>query len=280
MRIAVASDSHLSSRTPEAQRNWEAVVRHVAAAPAGSEVALLLHLGDLSMDGAGGDTDLRLGRALLDRLTVPWHALPGNHDVGDNPGPGPRDEAAIDDERRARWLGTVGADRFSLRGDGWTLLGVNALLFDSGLAAEDEQWRWLEDEARRAGRDGERVALFSHKPVAAAREELAAAPRYRFVPAAARARLAALAPALVVSGHVHQHRVLEHAGARHLWAPTTWAVLPERAQRSIGDKRCGMLVLELGEGGRVGHERVEPAGLAQLTLEDDFPDPYHAPPGQ
>jgi hypothetical protein len=32
--------------------------------------------------------DLRHGRAQLDRLSAPWRAVPGNHDIGDNPWPG------------------------------------------------------------------------------------------------------------------------------------------------------------------------------------------------
>ena len=40
---------------------------------------LVIHLGDLSLDGAGNAADLRHGRIQLDRLPVAWHAVPGNH---------------------------------------------------------------------------------------------------------------------------------------------------------------------------------------------------------
>ncbi len=81
MRVTVVSDIHLSAAAPVAQANWEAVVRHIAAdAP-----DIVLHLGDLTRDGANGRRDLDHGRRQLDRLPVPWHAVPGNHDVGDNP---------------------------------------------------------------------------------------------------------------------------------------------------------------------------------------------------
>jgi 3',5'-cyclic AMP phosphodiesterase CpdA len=49
---------------------------------------LVIHLGDLSLDGAGSAVDLRHGRTQLDRLPAPWHAVPGKHDIGDNPWPG------------------------------------------------------------------------------------------------------------------------------------------------------------------------------------------------
>ena len=42
-RLAIVSDTHLSSATPEADANWDAVVRHVDE----TRPDLVLHLGDL-----------------------------------------------------------------------------------------------------------------------------------------------------------------------------------------------------------------------------------------
>lgn len=110
--------------------------------------------------------------------------------------------------------------------------------------------------------------------------ELATAPTYRFVPAAARERINALAgarlPALIISGHVHQQRLIDMAGTRHLWAPTTWAVLPENRQPTLGLKRCGILMIDLEPGGASEPTFIAPDGLRQLSLGDDFPDPYRA----
>jgi len=95
VRVTVVSDIHLSAAAPVAQANWEAVVRHIAAdAP-----DIVLHLGDLTRDGANGRRDLDHGRRQLDRLPVPWHAVPGNHDVGDNPSVDTPAAAAADDDR-------------------------------------------------------------------------------------------------------------------------------------------------------------------------------------
>ena len=272
-RIILVSDSHLSQSAPEAQANWDAVLGYVeAAAP-----EAVIHLGDLSQDGAHDPTDLRYGREQLDRLPVPWHAVPGNHDVGDNPLPGAAPRTAVDTERRQRWLATVGPDHWALEAGGWTLLAVNAQLLGSGLPAEAAQWSWLGDRlaARLAG---QQVALLSHKPVAAGAPELAAAPAYRFWPPAARDRLRALLggrpPALVLSGHVHQHRELWLDGADQLWVPTTWAVLPDHAQPVLGAKRCGLLALTLATGVPARAELIEPPGIAQFVIGRDFPDPY------
>jgi Calcineurin-like phosphoesterase len=272
-RVILVSDTHLSASAPQAQANWNAVLGYIAAcAP-----DLVVHLGDLSMDGAGNAADLRYGRAQLDRLPAPWRAVPGNHDVGDNPRPGAPAGSAVDAGRRQRWLDTVGADYWRAEVSGWIVLGVNAQLLGSGLEAEAAQWSWLDEQIGRPRR--EPVALITHKPVTAPGPELAAAPPYRFWPEPARSRLARLfggtPPALVISGHVHQYRVLRLDRTSYLWAPTTWAVLPAHVQPVFGAKRCGVVSLSLSAGTLREQQLIEPPGLVQLTMGIDFPDPYH-----
>jgi predicted phosphodiesterase len=273
LRLAVVSDTHLSRVTPEAQANWEAVLRYLAADPPD----LVIHAGDLTVDGTHDGRDLSDARQQLERLPVPWRAIPGNHDVGDNPRADQPDDEAIDDERRDRWLATVGPDWWTERLDGWTIVAVDAQLFESGLAAEAEQREWLDDQLR--GTDAtERVLLITHKPVAGPDDELATAPPYRFVPPATRAWLGELLATarvpLVVSGHVHQFRVLDLDGRRHAWAPTTWAVLPDDLQPTFGSKRCGFLSVELHDAGACEPTLIEPPDFRQLTLLRDIPSPY------
>jgi len=272
-RVILVSDTHLSTSAPQAQANWDAVLSYVAAcAP-----DLVIHLGDLSLDGAGHAADLRHGRAQLDRLPVAWHAVPGNHDIGDSPWPGAPAGIAVDAGRQQRWLDIVGADHWSITAGGWVFLAVNAQLVGSGLAAEDAQWSWLDEQAGRY-RGREPIALITHKPVAAPGPELAAAPPHRFWPASARGRLARLfggtPPALVMSGHVHQYRLLRLDGADHLWVPTTWAVLPDQVQPAWGVKRCGIVSLTLTAGTLAGQKLIEPDGIEQHTITVDLPDPY------
>jgi hypothetical protein len=81
----------------------------------------------------------------------------------------------------------IGADHWSLTLDGWLLLAINAQLVGSGLAAEESQWSWLERQLGER-RPSQPVALVSHKPMAAADAELAAAPPYRFLPRPGRVR--------------------------------------------------------------------------------------------
>jgi len=79
-----------------------------------------------------------------------------------------------------------------------------------------------------------------------------------------------------MSGHVHQYRLLRLGGTDHLWVPTTWAVLPDRAQPVPGAKRCGIVSLALATGTPAKPELIEPDGLDQLTVTIDLPDPCHS----
>jgi 3',5'-cyclic AMP phosphodiesterase CpdA len=272
-RLVLVSDSHLSRRSPEAQRNWDAVVRDIEAA----QPDLVVHVGDLSLDGAHDSVDLRDARHFLARIPAPWLAVPGNHDIGDNPSTesDPADHVTI--ERLARWLELVGPDHWSLELGGWQLVGIDAQLFGSGLSTEAEQWEWIGAELEGVPSDRPHI-LVTHKPLAAEPAELAAAPPYRFIPSPARERVSDLLPRastrLVVSGHVHQYRCLVLDELIHLWAPTTWAVLPDSSQTVLGTKRCGVIHLELNDEGRIDHALVEPDGMAQLTLNENVASPY------
>src|SRR5262249_23657299 len=210
-RLILVSDTHLSLSGPHAQANWEAVLRHVSVAAPDA----VIHLGDLTQDGAHDPDHLDFGRRQLDRLPVPWHAVPGNHDIGDNPLPGARPDSMVDTSRHQRWLDLVGTDQWSLTTDGWILLGINAQLLGSGLGAEARHGSWLEDTLSQR-RGGQRIALIAHKPVAADDAEISTAPAYRFWPEPARHRLGGVLAgsplALVATGHVHQFRMLRLGG--------------------------------------------------------------------
>lgn len=270
VRVTVISDTHLSGRAPGSLENWEAVAAHVER----ERPEAVVHAGDLTFDAASDPGELVAGRRMLDGLGVPWVAVPGNHDVGDNPGTsGP----AVAPEWLERWVSELGPDRWSLDLGRWTLLGVDAQLFGSGLAAEEDQWSWLDREVA-ALPGGRPVALVIHKPLWAGPNELEASGPSRFAPPAARRRLDDVLHGrhvpLVVSGHVHQYRVLLDDRRLHAWAPTAWAVLPEEEQQTIGLKRCGVLSIVLDDDGTAGVDLVEPDGLVQYVVGRDIDDPY------
>lgn len=272
-RVVVVSDSHLTARDPDTERNWSAALRYMEAA----EPDFVIHAGDLCMDATHHPQDLVHGRAAMEKVPAPWRAVPGNHDVGDAPSASIDPSEVVNAERVARWCDQICPDHWTVDLGTWRLVGVNAQLFGAGVSAEDEQWDFLEGElAHLDGAERHRL-LVVHKPVAASASELATAPPYRFVPAPARDRLWKQVTqggvSAVLSGHVHQSRDLRVDGVTQLWAPTTWAVLPDSLQQTIGSKRCGLLQLELHDDGLLAHQVIEPEGMAQLLISDPGREP-------
>ena len=76
-----------------------------------------------------------------------------------------------------------------------------------------------------------------------------------------------------MSGHLHQARSAVVGAATQVWAPSTWAVLPETSQPSLGDQRCGLLSLVLADDGSFIPAFAEPAGLCQQTVDARLLEP-------
>lgn len=72
--------------------------------------------------------------------------VPGNHDVGDTSGEMPLQTSLL-----AACVDLFGPDHWARRAGTWLLLGVNAQLMGSGTTQEQAQWRWIEEQAERAG---------------------------------------------------------------------------------------------------------------------------------
>ncbi len=267
--IAHITDTHLSGDKPQFVPNFEATLRALDDL----DPDLVVNTGDLSVNGADLDADHVHARALHGVIASPWRVVPGNHDVGDNPAGAVPVKQPIDDGRRARFIAQWGQDWWGADGGDFRLIGLNAQLLGSGLAAEEEQWDFLAAEA--AGARGRPTALFIHKPLFRhhpAETEVG----HRYVLPAARERLLALlGPTrlrLVASGHVHQHRLTRVHGVLHGWGPSTAFILPDQFQPVIGAKEVGFLVYRL-DGDQVEAVLHRPSTLADNNLMD-FPQPY------
>jgi 3',5'-cyclic AMP phosphodiesterase CpdA len=271
VRLVVVSDTHLSPRAPEARRHWDAVVTELGRHPPD----LVVHAGDLTLDGISHPDELDAARADLDRLDVEWRAVAGNHDVGDWTASAGGHAPPLSAVSQARWRAAIGEGHWRVDVGAWTVLGLDAQLLGSGLDEEVEQWRWL--GAALASAEAF-VAVVLHKPLVGPPGELGAGTGHRFVPAPARAELLALLAEVdtrvVVSGHVHQYRRLVHDGRLQLWAPTTWALIPDGTQPVFGTKRAGILDVRLAPDGGVTGAFAEVPGVAQLVLGRDLPVPY------
>ncbi len=251
--IAVVSDSHLSMTNPDGDRQWDAVVAHLTANPP----ELVVHAGDISTRGAEGEADLAHARRQLDRLPVPWVAVPGNHDVGL-----PQEDWAITEKRRTRYEEIVGPRFWSADLGRWRLVGLDAEALASGHRDDEESWAWTAQHLTA----GPPTVVVLHRPVApmydheedAARRYLVVEPRRRLLALLARSSVVA-----VVSGHLHQWRSGVVAGCRWIWAPSTWAAIDDEVQPVIGQKRTGLVQLDL-EAPELAH-LVVPASLEQLV---------------
>lgn len=266
MRIALISDTHLAARAKEFAANFEAAARWIVR----EKFDLVVHLGDITADGASDPAEFAEARSLLSASAVKIRFLPGNHDIGENP-PAPGivfdDEPLFSLDRLADYLAAFGADRWAFNAEGWRLAGLNAQLFGTDTAEEAEQFAWLEAEMKSVRGP---VGLFLHKPLFRDGPGDTEAHR-RYVPVAERQRLLQIMKdrdlRFVVSGHVHQQRRISVGGIDNVWLPSSAFIIPDAMQESIGDKVTGTAMLELrSDGYDIAFAR--PAGMTDYDILD------------
>lgn len=256
-RLLQVSDTHLSADWPEVQGNFDILRAHVAAL----RPDLIVHTGDVAMDGADSEADLRFGRDCMAGLAAPCRMLPGNHDVGDYAILG--GSQSVNPGRMARWEAVLGDDGFVEDVPGWRLVGLNTQVLGSGLPQEGAQWARL--EAGLAGAGDRRIAVFMHKPLC---QERLADTQVDYWPVlqAERRRLAALLRgvdcAFIASGHIHQWRDRVADGLRQIWAPPVAFIVGEAAQPSFGSKMLGVVEHLLHPDGRFETRLLPLPGMA------------------
>ena len=279
VRIVVLSDIHLSPTHGFFWENW-CVAREFAAAAKADAVIVN---GDVAINGPDSDAEITFAATALRSLRTRVMALPGNHDVGDEP-PGQDPDQIIDADRLARWDRSFAVDRWALDAGGWRLIGVNAQLFGSGLAREQAQDQWLDEALRTAARP---IALFLHKPLFLEDSSDDVANSACMVPSARTRLLDKLDRSdvrLIVSGHLHQHRDRTFGRQRHLWVP---AVAFAAAQALGCDRRCGITVLDFSDNsvevtverphGLISHDLAAIKGHGRYQFLRDMPP--SPPPG-
>jgi 3',5'-cyclic AMP phosphodiesterase CpdA len=266
MRIIQISDTHLSPRKAHFADNWEPLARWIEA----ERPDLVIHTGDVTVDGADIDDDLAYAAGLMQNLGVRSRALPGNHDVGEAGHP----RQPVNEERLARWRARFGLDWWVEEVTGWRLVGLDALLLGSGSDAEAAQMDWL--EATMAESAGGRIAWFLHKPL------FIDSPGegdtgYWSVKPQPRARLLALAEshrvALVASGHLHKAHDFRLGPIRYLWAPASSFLVGSFQPAMPGEKRLGAVLYEFGESDFSAEICAVP-GLAVHWLDDVVEEVY------
>jgi 3',5'-cyclic AMP phosphodiesterase CpdA len=243
-RLTQISDTHLSraARFASLTDTFHRVSEHIDT----TRPDLVINTGDLAFDGPTSPDDLKFAKELHDGLPVPCRHLPGNHDIGDNPtavGTAPTQPAT--EQERQKYLSAIGEDRWRFDAAGWSFIGLNSLIMNTGIESEAEQFGWLASELGRV--NGRPVALFLHKPLFlnapddAETEETA----IRYVPQPRRRSLiemfAGVDLRLVASGHVHQRRDFTYRHTRHVWSPSAGFIISDRLQPIIGTKEVGLV---------------------------------------
>jgi 3',5'-cyclic AMP phosphodiesterase CpdA len=271
MRIVQISDTHLSRGKPHFADNWPPLAAWIAA----QKADLVIHTGDVTVDGADVEDDLRYAAELMHALGVRFHAVPGNHDVGDAGHP----RQPVTDERLARWRAYFGLDRWFEDIEGVRLVGLDAMLLGSGNHEEADQAAWLDAVMENAG--GRQIAWFLHRPLFLDRPDEADT-GYWSVKPEPRAWLIELvrrhSVALVASGHLHKAYRSVCDGTRYLWCPaSSFLVGPEIQPSMPGEKRLGAVLYEV-DGTALELSIVDVPGLSTYWLDEVIDEVYPRPP--
>jgi 3',5'-cyclic AMP phosphodiesterase CpdA len=270
-RIAFLSDLHLSPTHGFFWNNFRLACH--AANQSGAEAVVVN--GDLCINGPDSDAEMEFAARALGRLHGRVLALPGNHDVGDEP-PGQDPDQIIDEPRMARWDAAFGTDRFVMDTGAWRLVGLNAQLLGSGLPREGEQAAWLKQQLAPTGR---RVALVLHKPLFIEHPE-EDEPTVGSLQRAPRQALLGLGGFdMVISGHLHASRDRVVDGIRHLWLPAL-AFLgagnhggqPEVGAVTIDFAEAEAVVAELPMPGAAPHDLAALKGHGRYRFLRDMPE--------
>jgi alkaline phosphatase D len=265
MKIIQISDTHFSPTKPHFNGNWDPIRQWIED----EQPDLVIHTGDLSVDGADLDEDLNFSMALLGELTVPVLVVPGNHDVGHMPG----SHQPVDDVRLTRWRDLVGPDRFAKDMGDWLIIGINSLLIGSGHAEEEAQRRWLSETL--ANRDGRRVVIFAHKPLFVDDPNEGDTGYWGAAPGPRREILDLLKQhqvALFASGHLHWAWQGMLGDTQLVWAPPTSFIIDKLEREMPGRRLVGAAIHRLGTG--VESELVSVAGTTAHVLDEVIDEVY------
>jgi 3',5'-cyclic AMP phosphodiesterase CpdA len=270
MRIIQISDTHLSPGKAHFADNWAPLASWIA----GERPDLVIHTGDVTVDGADVEEDTKYAAELMRDLGVRFRAVPGNHDVGEAQHP----RQPVNAERLSRWRAHFGPDCWFEDIEGYRLIGFDAMLLGSGEPAEAVQATWL--EAIMEGAQGRPIAWFLHRPLFLDSPDEGDT-GYWSVKPEPRARLLELVQrysvGLVASGHLHKSHQMTHHGTRYVWAPaSSFLVGPAIQPPMPGEKRLGAVLYEI-DGTALEATIIDVPGLSPHWIDDVIEKVYPRP---
>ena len=265
MKIIQITDTHFSPEKSHFNGNWAPLLTWIEDARAD----LIIHTGDLTVDGADKPGDITFCMDLMRQTSIPMLILPGNHDVGHLPD----SEQPVNAERLNRWRDLVGEDRWFEDTDGWRFVGLNSLLLGHEDDEEEAQFEWLRETLEE--RRGRRIALFAHKPLFVD-EPHEGDTGYWSVRPAQRKRLyeliAAHDVALFASGHLHWAWQGRFENTALTWAPSSAFILDKLVREMPGERLVGAVVHEFGDD--VESDIVAVPGMTAYVLDEVIEEVY------
>lgn len=268
-RVVQISDTHLSRATRHFAGNWEPLRRWIAA----QQPDLVVHTGDVTIDGADRDDDLEFCLGLMRNLGLPFRAVPGNHDVGDANHP----HQPVDDRRLARWERIFGPDRWIEDFADWRFIGIDAMLIGSGHGREAEQFTWAETVMTQAA--GRRIACFLHRPLFLVDPAEDDTGYWSVKPQPRRDWLDLLGwfdVALIASGHLHKARQFTSRSTRYVWGPSSAFLCGPSVQPDMPGEKCLGAVLYEFDGRDFDAQIVRVPGLTQHWIDNILEEIYPA----
>ncbi|WP_322415028.1 metallophosphoesterase family protein [Mesorhizobium huakuii] len=265
MKIVQITDTHFSPTKPHFNGNWAPLAAWIEQ----SGADLVVHTGDLSVDGADKDQDIAFCMDLMREISAPMLLVPGNHDVGHLPG----SLQPVNAGRLERWRRLVGPDYWMEDAGNWRLVGLDSLLMGFDDAEDEAQFDWLRTALESRG--GRCVALFAHKPLFIDQPGEGDT-GYWSVRPAQRQRLydliAAHDVALFASGHLHRAWQGMYESTSLVWGPSAAFVVGDMERDMPGERLLGAVIHQFGD--TVASEIVAIPGMTAYVLDDVVAEVY------
>ncbi len=265
MRIIQITDTHLSPAKTHFNGNWRPLAEWIEA----QQPDLVIHTGDLALDGADIENDLVFSMQLMTELRFPLLIVPGNHDVGHMPG----SAQPMNAERLQRWRRLVGPDEWVHDTKNWRFIGINSLTLGSNPEAELQQFDWSKNAL--AGAGTRRIAMFAHKPLFVDEPNEGDTGYWSVRPSARqhlRDLIAAHDVALFASGHLHRAWIGKLGSTKLAWAPAAAFIVGPMERDMPGERIVGAMVHTLGDD--VHTEIVQIKGMTPFLLDDVMDEVY------
>ncbi|MBY4606950.1 metallophosphoesterase [Rhizobium sp. 9T] len=260
MKIIQITDTHFSPNKPHFNGNWAPLLSWIEATGAD----LIVHTGDLTVDGADKDEDITFSMDLMRQVSIPMLIVPGNHDVGHLKG----SDQPVNAERLARWRSLAGDDRWLEDAADWRFIGLNSLLLGHEDDEEEEaQFEWLAKALE--DRAGRRVALFAHKPLFVDAPDEGDTGYWSVRPAQRRRLydlIAAHDVALFASGHLHWAWQGRFDNTQLTWGPSAAFIIDKMEREMPGERLIGAVVHEFDTS--VESQIVAVPGMTAHVLDD------------